>query len=169
VALEREARSERTPLGRRHGVGEAAASSTGFIVVHVAWFLLWIGANTVLPKHFDPFPFSLLTSIVSLEAILLTGFVLIAQERMTRLADKRAHLDLQVNLLAEQELTAILRVVCRIAEKSGVTLAGSDPNLDKLLARTDVKIINDELTDEMATVDEASAGTSAASKSEAPR
>ena len=93
--------------------------------------------------------------MVSLEAILLTGFVLISQDRMTKLADRRAHLDLQVNLLAEQELTAILRVVCPIAEKTGVQLEGCDPNLNQLLGRTDVKALNDQLTKEMATVDPA--------------
>jgi uncharacterized membrane protein len=60
---------------------------------------------------FDPFPFSLLTSIVSLEAIILTLFVLATQNRLTREADKRAHLDLQVNLLSEQEMTIMLKML----------------------------------------------------------
>lgn len=149
AALERESLRKRTTLDRLTDTVAAAASSTGFILIHVVWFALWIGVNTLSRARFDPFPFSLLTTIVSLEAILLTGFVLISQERMTKLADTRARIDLQVNLLAEQELTAILRVVCRIAEKTGVTLAGSDPNLEKLLARTDVKVINEEVTEEM--------------------
>lgn len=99
-----------------------------------------------------PFPFNLLTLVVSLEAIVLIGFVLMSQNRLTQVADRRAHLDLQVNLLAEQELTAILKVVCLIAEKTGVTVKG-DPDLIKLLARTDVKVLAEELTREMATVD----------------
>jgi uncharacterized membrane protein len=90
--------------------------------------------------------------VVSLEAIVLIGFVLMSQNRLTQVADRRAHLDLQVNLLAEQELTAILKVVCLIAEKTGVTVKG-DPDLIKLLARTDVKVLAEELTREMATVD----------------
>ena len=149
AAIERESLGRRTTLDRLIDVVAASASSTGFIVVHVVWFAIWIGMNTLFRVRFDPFPFSLLTTIVSLEAILLTGFVLISQDRMTKLAEQREHLDLQVNLLAEQELTAILRVVCRIAEKTGVTLAGTDPNLEKLLDRTDVKIINEEVTEEM--------------------
>jgi uncharacterized membrane protein len=146
----------------------AAASSTGFIVVHLGWFVVWVGLNALFGRTFDPYPFSLLTLLVSLEAILLTGFVLISQDRMTKLADRRAHLDLQVNLLAEQELTAILRVVCLIAEKTGLELEGCDPNLDQLLGRTDVRALNDELTKEMATVDRAteavSVDTTAATK-----
>jgi uncharacterized membrane protein len=78
--------------------------------------------------RFDPFPFNLLTLVVSLEAIVLTGFVLMSQNRMTQLADLRTHLDLQVNLLAEQELTAILKVVCLVAEKNGIAVDG-DPEL----------------------------------------
>ena len=155
VALERDTRSERSALERLTDLVSAAASSTWFIVVHVVWFAVWVGLNALFPQRFDPYPFSLLTLVVSLEAILLTGFVLISQDRMTKLADRRAHLDLQVNLLAEQELTAILRVVCLIAEKTGVQLEGCDPNLNQLLGRTDVKALNDQLTKEMATVDPA--------------
>ena len=160
VALERDSRSERTVLERLTDLISAAASSTGFIVVHLVWFAVWVGLNVFFAERFDPYPFSLLTLVVSLEAILLTGFVLISQDRMTKLADKRAHLDLQVNLLAEQELTAILRVVCRIADETGVELKGCDPNLDQLLGRTDVKVLNDELTKEMATVDPAAQAVS---------
>jgi uncharacterized membrane protein len=160
VALERDSRSERTVLERLTDLVSAAASSTGFIVVHLVWFAVWVGLNVFFAERFDPYPFSLLTLVVSLEAILLTGFVLISQDRMTKLADKRAHLDLQVNLLAEQELTAILRVVCRIADETGVELKGCDPNLDQLLGRTDVRVLNDELTKEMATVDPAAQAVS---------
>jgi uncharacterized membrane protein len=160
VALERDSRSERTVLEGLTDLVSAAASSTGFIVVHLVWFAVWVGLNVFFAERFDPYPFSLLTLVVSLEAILLTGFVLISQDRMTKLADKRAHLDLQVNLLAEQELTAILRVVCRIADETGVELKGCDPNLDQLLGRTDVKVLNDELTKEMATVDRAAQAVS---------
>jgi len=153
LELERNTRSDRTALERLTDVVSATASSTGFIVTHVIWFSAWVVLNLFLGQRFDPYPFSLLTLVVSLEAILLTGFVLISQDRMTKLADRRAHLDLQVNLLAEQELTAILKVVCLIADQTGVELAGCDPHLDQLLNRTDVKALNEELTKEMATVD----------------
>ena len=153
LELERDTRSDRTALQRLTDVVSATASSTGFIVTHVIWFSAWVVLNVFLGHRFDPYPFSLLTLVVSLEAILLTGFVLISQDRMTKLADRRAHLDLQVKLLAEQELTAILKVVCLIADQTGVELAGCDPHLDQLLNRTDVKALNEELTKEMATVD----------------
>jgi uncharacterized membrane protein len=163
IALERETRRERTVLERMTDLVSAAASSTGFIVFHVLWFALWIGLNALLPRGFDPYPFNLLTLVVSLEAIVLTGFVLMSQSRMTQLADTRAHLDLQVNLLAEQELTAILKVVCLVAEKTGVDVNRGDPHLEQLLDKTDVKALADELTQELATVDEG-AGTPSASR-----
>ena len=151
IELERSTRRERTTLERMTDAVSSAASSTRFIVVHLAWFAIWVGYNVWSSHPFDPFPFSFLTWLVSLEAILLTGFVLISQDRMTKLAEKRAHLDLQVDLLAEQELTAILKVVCLIAEKAGVDLDHCDVNLNQLLGRTDVKALHEELTKELAT------------------
>jgi len=151
LELERSTRRERSTLERLTDAVSSAASSTRFIVVHLAWFVAWVGYNVWSSRPFDPFPFSFLTWLVSLEAILLTGFVLISQDRMTKLAERRAHLDLQINLLAEQELTAILKVVCLVAEKAGVDLDHCDVNLNQLLRRTDVKALHEELTKELAT------------------
>jgi uncharacterized membrane protein len=156
IGLERETNRQRTVLDRVTDQVSAAASSKPFIIVHVVWFTLWIGLNALLSHAFDPYPFNLLTLIVALEAIVLTGFVLMSQNRMTQLAHKRAHLDLQVNLLAEQELTAILKVVCLIAEKTGIDVNRFDPRLAQLLSRTDVKVLADELKRELAVVDEGS-------------
>ena len=131
----------------------AAASSFPFVVIHVMWFSIWIGVNTLSSHHFDAFPFNLLTMIVSLEVILLTAFVLMSQNHLTLMADRRAHLDLQVNLLAERELTAILKAVCLIADKVGVDVRACDSNLDELLARTDFKELADQVARELETPD----------------
>ena len=101
----------------------AFAGSSPFILLHVIWFSAWVFINsgiisTVIP--FDPFPFSFLTLIVSLEAIFLTLLVLMSQNRMTKEADKRAHLDMQINLLDEQETTMILRMVQKITKHLGL-------------------------------------------------
>jgi len=99
------------------------ASSGTAIVLHLLWFFLWLIVNFhFIPRvtPFDPFPFNLLTMVVSLEAIFLTLFVLISQNRMSQEADKRAQLDLQVNLLAEKETTMILQMLAQISEKLGV-------------------------------------------------
>ena len=153
--MERENRDARSPLDRlTDGVSALAASPT-FIVSHVAWFLLWIVANTIGRARFDPYPFNLLTLAVSLEAIVLTSFVLMAQSRMTQQADRRAHLDLQINLLAEQELTAILRLQCQIAEHAGLDVSAVEPRLDQLRSHTNVPRLAAALTTELASIDSA--------------
>jgi uncharacterized membrane protein len=95
-----------------------------FVYVHAFWFAVWIVFNTGLlgQKPFDPFPFSLLTLIVSLEAIFLSTFVLISQNHAGRIADKRADLDLQINLLAEHEVTRLLKVTDAVAEHLGIEI-----------------------------------------------
>jgi uncharacterized membrane protein len=97
----------------------AAAGSMLCVIVHVAWFAGWILINAgMVPglTSFDPFPFSFLTFVVSLEAIFLTLLVLLSQKRIMRDADKRAHLDLQIDMLAEQEGTMTLRLVRRLCQ-----------------------------------------------------
>ena len=129
------------------------AASPAFIVVHAIWFVAWIGVNSVGRATFDRYPFNLLTLAVSLEAIVLTGLVLMAQNRMTQLADKRAHLDLQINLLAEQELTAILKLQCLLAERAGIDVGRIIPRLEHLRAHTDVEALSAALDTELAAVD----------------
>jgi uncharacterized membrane protein len=100
------------------------ASTPTFALAHVFFFGAWILTQTeILPlvPVFDPFPFTFLTLVVSLEAIFLSIFVLISQNHMIRQADRRSHLDLQVNLLAEQESTHALKLLHAIAEHLGVS------------------------------------------------
>ncbi len=108
------------------------SGSMSFLYLHCAWFIVWIVWNTgmfgLMP--FDAFPFGLLTMIVSLEAIFLSTFVLISQNRMARAADQRADLDLHVNMLAEYEITKILRLADRIAQHEKVQVR--DPELKDL-------------------------------------
>jgi uncharacterized membrane protein len=99
----------------------AFSGSMLFVYLHVVIFGAWIFLNTIgLKKPFDPFPFNLLTMVVSLEAIFLSTFVLVSQNRMAAVADKRADLDLQINLLAEHEITHVLKLVDAIAEHLGI-------------------------------------------------
>jgi len=99
------------------------AGSIPFVMLHVFVYGAWIIANSrVVPglRPFDPFPFMLLSMVVSLEAIFLSTFVLIVQNRMSQRADQRAHLDLQINLLAEKEMTLMLQMLQRICTRLGV-------------------------------------------------
>jgi len=98
--------------------------SAQFIVSNALFFAVWILLNVGWfgIEPFDPFPFGLLTTIVSLEAIFLSLFVLLSQNRMQKLSDQQSELDVQVNLLAEHELTRVLVAVDLIAEKLGIDL-----------------------------------------------
>jgi len=98
----------------------------------VVLFAGWIGYN-VAPwfTPFDPFPFIFLTLVVSLEAIFLATFILISQNYDMRVSERRNQLDLQINLLAEQENTKILRMLERIARKVGAHV-GDDPQVRAL-------------------------------------
>ena len=122
VELERQA-LEQASLGGR--VGQAICNVIGsmfFVVVHGIAVLTWIGWNTFTAEglRFDPYPFGLLTFIVSLEGVLIATFVLIAQNRMSRQSDQRDHLNLQVSLLAEQEMTLMLKLLRRVCERLDV-------------------------------------------------
>lgn len=114
----------------------AIAESFGdpvFVYIHAIWFLAWVLWNTGLlgMPIFDPFPFGLLTTIVSLEAIFLSMFVLISQNQLVRLSEQRSDLDLHINLLAEYEITKILRLVDAIADHLKLH-EGRDPELREL-------------------------------------
>lgn len=91
----------------------------GFVYLHVVWFAAWILANTgyIGIKIFDPYPYGLLTMIVSLEAIFLSTFVLISQNRLSEEADRRADLDLHIGLLNEAEMTFALKMLRSIQKK----------------------------------------------------
>jgi uncharacterized membrane protein len=98
-----------------------------FVWVHVVWFGIWILIH-VIPRlpHIDPFPFTFLTLVVSLEAIFLSTFILISQNHDTKISERRNHLDLQINLLSEQENTQMLTMLRAIAEKVGANLSRDD-------------------------------------------
>ena len=133
VELREQAERAKTSQDRMADAITAFSGSLPFFYLHLAWFGLWIAANLGLfgVPPFDPFPFGLLTMIVSLEAIFLSTFVLISQNRMAEVADQRAELDLQIDLLAEHEVTRILTLVDAIADHLGVA-AGRDPEVDEL-------------------------------------
>ncbi len=132
--VERRRMEERTmPLQDR--LADAITGFTGsmrFVFLHLTIFGLWILINLgwlPLPR-FDP-SFVILAMVASVEAIFLSTFVLISQNRTAALADKRAELDLQVSLLAEHEITRLLTLVIAVAAKLGID-AAHDPTLTEL-------------------------------------
>ena len=136
-------------------ISDALTRMTGsapFIVIHAGFFFGWILVNSgrvsaIAP--FDPYPFNFLTLVVSLEAIFLSVFVLMSQNRMTRVAEQRARLDLQIDLLAERESTMVLRMLRALCQKHGVCEDEFAAELRDLLKETDVKALASDLEQEM--------------------
>jgi uncharacterized membrane protein len=120
----REEQARRRPL--QSFLADAITSFSGrmaFIYLHVVWFGAWIVINQgMVPgvARFDPYPYGLLTMVVSLEAIFLSTFVLISQNRLSQEADRRADLDLHIGLLTEHEVTRVLQMLDAIQTKLGI-------------------------------------------------
>ena len=107
------------------------------------WIIINLGWLAIVP--FDPAPFHMLSLFGGVEALVLAIFVLMNQKRMTHIADQRAHLDLQVNLLTEQEMTYALHMLKGIAKRLGVEMEQDMEEIDRLTEKTDVKQLVDDL------------------------
>jgi uncharacterized membrane protein len=121
-----------------------------FVVLHLLLFATWFLINLDLLglEPFDPFPFGILTLIVSAEGVLLAIFVLVSQNRMSRLANHRAHLNLQISLLAEQETTKLLQKVETIVDRLGIETA-RDQDLQRLSQDTHLETLARELQERL--------------------
>ena len=127
------------------------ASSGYFLAVHALWFTVWILWNTgLLPglTPIDPFPFGLLTMIVSLEAIFLAIFVLMAQRRESSVAELREEITLQVLMRAEEEVTKTLQLVVGLYQRLGHKLA-EDAELAEMMKPLDADSIERQLTSQI--------------------
>jgi uncharacterized membrane protein len=118
------------------------------LLLHVVWFGAWVTVNAGTVRGirpFDPFPFPFLTMTVSLEAIFLALFVLTSQNRLTHQADKRSQLDLQIDLLAEREMTAVLQLLQDIAQHLEVKTSVTSEQLRDLMKKTDLRRLTNRL------------------------
>jgi uncharacterized membrane protein len=109
-------------------------SSPAFLFLNILFFIVWISLNLgIIPgvPVFDPYPFGLLTMAVSLEAIVLSIFVLVSQNRAAQIATLRDELNLRVNLIAEQEITKVLEILSEM--RTGKKLVGPDPELEEMI------------------------------------
>jgi len=146
VDLRREEEQNKSTQDRAADALTLFSGSMIFVYIHMMWFGLWIIINLgwTSIKPFDPFPFGLLTLIVSLEAIFLSTFVLISQNRAGEVADKRADLDLQIDLLAEHKITHLVTIVATIADHLGIE-TGKIPELALLESDVAPKQVLDEI------------------------
>lgn len=118
------------------------AGSLRFVAAHVLLFVVWIALNTLPMPHihpFDPPPFALFATIVGLEAILLASFLLMRQTRVSRRAEERDHLMLQLLLLTEKEITAVLSLERQIAKQLGLEEVANRSELRELSRTTSIE------------------------------
>ena len=149
IDLRKKISRQRSTQDRVTDVIAGFAGSIYFVYAHLAILILWIVWNMgwIGLRPFDPFPFTLLPSIASVEAIFISTFLMINQNRMSALEERREDLDLQVSLLTEHEITRLLRLVDLIATHIGIESSEAGANMaemkkdvsaTKLLERIDV-------------------------------
>lgn len=136
--LEQAANTKRSTTDK---IADAVSNFVGsmlFVYIHLVWFGLWVIVNiphtTPESWHFDPYPFTFLTFVVSLEAIFLSTFILISQNHEEHLARRRNHLDLQINLLSDQENSQILKMLARIESRLDVEHDDDEEALEQAVA-----------------------------------
>ena len=146
--LDQQILRERSSVER---IGEAVASYFGslyFVLVHVVFISVWVAWNARLLAHvepFDPFPFGLLSLIVGIEFTLLTTFVLMNQKHQMWRTEQWGHLDLQLSMLTEQEVTKNMQMLHLICEHLGINEPGKDAELNELKKATPVTALADEI------------------------
>lgn len=132
---EQEFLERRSAAERLGDLTAAIVGNLGFVAVHVCLFVFWVLANTMRVSgipHFDPEPFPLLGTVVAIEAILLASLILMRQARLARRADEREHLMLQILLLTEKEVTALISMNQQIAIKVGLRDIENSKEIEEL-------------------------------------
>ena len=123
IRMQEEQDRERSLTDRVADAIGTFAGTVTFVLLHLVLFGVWAGVNSAWAPEgwrFDPYPFQLLCMIVSMEGVLLSTFVLIKQNRMGQRGDRRNHLDLQINLLTEKEVTKVIQMLEAIGTRLGV-------------------------------------------------
>jgi len=154
-ALDQRRQRDDAKAGFQDRLANAITRATGsmvFVYVHLLAFGIWIAVNIWnvfgIPA-FDP-SFTVLAMAASVEAIFLSTFVLITQNRMAAAAEKRAELDLQISLLAEHEITKLTAMVAAIAERIGID-AAADPEVAEITQDVIPEAVLDEIEEQART------------------
>jgi uncharacterized membrane protein len=153
---EQEFRDRRTTAER---IGDSVAGWMGslpFVALHTFIFIAWIAINTVgvpaVPR-FDPPPFQLLGVIFGFEAILLASFVLMRQSRIGRRSDERDHLELQVALITEKEITAVLSICQAMAQKLDLEHLAKAPEIQEMTQEVQIDEVAETIRENLAEKD----------------
>jgi uncharacterized membrane protein len=147
LSIRREFEQRKRPSDRIADRVTGLVGSMRFVWFSAVLFGAWIVVNLGwVPgvRPFDPYPFVMLAMVASVEAIFLSTFILVSQNRMAELDKRQADLDLQVSLLAEHEVTRLIQLVDEIAKRLGAD-ATRDPRLDELKRDVDPHQVIEEL------------------------
>lgn len=161
IELERSAHGQKSWSEALSDRVSAVAGSLAFVLVQLTAAAAWALWNAVAPVEvqFDPYPYGLLTILVSLEAVFIATFVLIAQNRMSQRTERRDHLHLQVALLTEQELTLVLRMLRQVSERLHIPPETDDAaKADRMTEETNVHELMEILKRELPSTDQNPAG-----------
>jgi uncharacterized membrane protein len=146
-SFETKANKERTLSEKAADFITSRLGTMTFLIVNFGWFLIWIVVNLEffpgIPA-FDPYPFGFLTMVVSLEAIFLATIVLISQNRAAKIDDLREEVELQINTIAEEEITKMIELQVLLLKKNGIDVS-KDKELQLMLEPVDTKNLEDSL------------------------
>lgn len=150
-SLKAKANAKRTPTEKFADWLTSKFGTITFLLLNFAWFGVWAVINTgKVPgvEPFDPFPFGLLTTLVSLEAIFLAIIVLISQNREARIAELREEIELQISTISEGEITKLIHLVSLLLEKEGIK-SDNDSELKDMLKPTNPDVLQKEVEEEL--------------------
>lgn len=150
--LEHDALDRRTLTERAGDAITKRIANVGFLIAQLLLISGWCLVNLhIIPgwNAFDPFPFGVLAVVVSSESVFLMIFVLISQNRMARQSERRSHLDLQVGMLSEQELTTVIQLLQKLCQHVGVNVDSTKQEIQSFTKTTDVHKLASELEDKL--------------------
>lgn len=146
-SLQARANARRKPSERLADWMTSRFGTIFFLVINLTFFAIWLIINAdVIPgiTPFDPYPFVMLTTLVSIEAICLAIIVLISQNRAARVADIREETDLQLDVIAEKEMTKLLALVAYLVQKHGYDVQ-NDKHLKQMLHDVNISSLEEKL------------------------
>jgi uncharacterized membrane protein len=152
VRQEEEELERRSSSERLADIVGIFAGSLPFVVLHSVLVIAWLCVNSGQisgVRPFDPWPFSLLGVLVAVEAVILSSFILMRQNRMMRRGERRDHLNLQVDLLAEKEITTLLQMVRAICGHLGLQSIVADKDIPELSQNTSIESLSQTLEDRL--------------------
>lgn len=162
VQLEQGFLRERTTLDVWSDRITTFAGSIYFVIAHFFLISAWVLVNVFPGLVFDGYPFQFMNLVLAVETVFLSTFVLMSQNRQNRQADRWAHIDLQISLLAEQESTKMLQMLQQICGRLGLDKAVNDKELKEMIKTTHVETLAGEIDQAREAIDEALAAAEGA-------